>query len=710
MDPLVRAALGLQQLIARLAGAAMSLVFAAYLVWSAATHPPAAWDGAVFALLLGWTCVCAVRRLRSPNPQGATPLDLGLFLHLVVVAHALVIRLPGGLDGPAYAVHYALMMLAAAFARPAVAAGALSFTVLIEAELDYWTNSEILSERLLAHAALLGVFTFLNMVVFRAEIARVRRLSRSRIESEIEKMKEAARSYRLLTVPSSAAPSVAPREDETRLLRSGVDEIGHALQFALDLLRRSLGLHTAALFGLDGTASRLHIQELSTDDGLIATGPFRPQDGIFGAALAKGAPVSVCGPKAATLLPYYQTQAPIGAVCAVPMLERGQPRGVLVVDREARDPFTTREEELVQAATRFLLRAVENERVFIQLDRAKSEQGKLYRAVEALAAATTEAQVIETGVSSAREFTAFDFAVVTLFHRSTSEHEICAASGEGADRLVGQRFRHNSGLVSMVVANRHALPYRGDYDPGRQTVFTRRVTPPAMPSLLVLPLLVQKRALGTLVLGSKRKGTFTDSVRPTLEVLASHIAVSLANARMMKRLEELATTDGLTGLFNKRMLEDTAVQKLRSANRFKKPLSVLVCDLDHFKRINDTYGHDVGDVVIRGFSDVLKRTKRDTDVVGRFGGEEFVLVCEETDGRGATLLAERIKSELESTSFHAESGPFNVTCSIGTATCPAAGVEWEALFRSADEALYVSKRSGRNRVTVWTPKMQGCAA
>jgi two-component system, cell cycle response regulator len=178
----------------------------------------------------------------------------------------------------------------------------------------------------------------------------------------------------------------------------------------------------------------------------------------------------------------------------------------------------------------------------------------------------------------------------------------------------------------------------------------------------------------------------------------------------MKRLEELATTDGLTGLFNKRMLEDSATQKLRSANRFKKPLSVLVCDLDHFKRINDTYGHDVGDVVIKGFSDVLKRTKRDTDVVGRFGGEEFVLVCEETDGRGATLLAERIRSELETTTFHADGGPFNVTCSVGTATCPAAGVEWEALFRSADEALYVSKRSGRNRVTVWTPKIQGCAA
>src|SRR5690606_2276066 len=147
-------------------------------------------------------------------------------------------------------------------------------------------------------------------------------------------------------------------------------------------------------------------------------------------------------------------------------------------------------EETLKAAAHFIHRAIENERVFVQLDRAKVEQGKLYRAANALAAATTEAQVIEAGVNGARGFAACDVAVVTLFDRQSSTHEICAASGEGTLELVGERFRHNSGLVSMVVANRHALPYRGDYDPARQVVFTRKLVPPAMPSILVVPLLV----------------------------------------------------------------------------------------------------------------------------------------------------------------------------------------------------------------------------
>jgi diguanylate cyclase (GGDEF)-like protein len=262
----------------------------------------------------------------------------------------------------------------------------------------------------------------------------------------------------------------------------------------------------------------------------------------------------------------------------------------------------------------------------------------------------------------------------------------------------------------MVVANRHSLPYRGDYDPSRQTVFTRRLAPPVMASLLVLPLVVHERALGTLILGSNKRHAFGDAVRPTLEVLASHVAVSLANARMLKRLEELATTDGLTSVYNKRALIEHANRKLKTAARYRRPMSVLVCDIDHFKRVNDTYGHDVGDVVIKGLADLLKRVKRDTDIVGRFGGEEFVLVCEETDERGGQQLAERIRVELEATRFHTELGPLSVTASVGVAPFPMAGDSWEALFKATDEALYVSKRGGRNRVTVWSPKLSGAAA
>jgi len=391
------------------------------------------------------------------------------------------------------------------------------------------------------------------------------------------------------------------------------------------------------------------------------------------------------------------------------VLEGQHVRGVLLADRSEEKPFSEQELGELAHASSFLLRAMENERVFSALSRVHREQAKLYRAVQALAGASTEAEVIESAVESAREVAAFDFAAVTLFHRKDGAHEIVAVSGEGAAGLVERTFRHNAGLVSMVVANRHALPYRGEYDPSRQTVFAVGLAPPKMPSLLVLPLAVADRVLGTLVLGSSQTGAFSESVRPPLEVLASHMAVSLSNARMVKRLEEQATTDGMTGLLNKRTLIAEAEKRLAAAARFKKVLSILVTDIDHFKKVNDTYGHDVGDVVIKGMGEVLKRIKRDTDIVGRFGGEEFVIVCEHTDEAGARNLAERIRRELESTTFQTELGPLSVTASIGVATFPASGSDYAQLFKATDEALYVAKRSGRNQVVAWTPRLRSTA-
>jgi diguanylate cyclase (GGDEF)-like protein len=404
-------------------------------------------------------------------------------------------------------------------------------------------------------------------------------------------------------------------------------------------------------------------------------------------------------------VPYYAAACPVRALAAIPVIDDGIVRGVLALDRVDNKPFTPQEHELAAHAARYCLRAIQNERVFVQLERAKVEQGKLYRAAQALGAALSEKDVVEAGVRAAREIASFELAAVTIWDDATRMHEVCAARSEGGeiDNLVGQRFKHNTGLVSMVVTNRFPLPYKGEHDPAHQVVLNKRLPWPNIPSLLVLPLLHHGRVLGTLILGAKRRHAFGDTVRPTLEVLASHLAVSLSNARMVHKLETMATTDGLTGLLNKRAMLDAASQKIAAAHRFGRKLSVLVVDIDFFKKVNDTHGHDIGDIVIKGLGGVLERQKRTTDVVARFGGEEFVVLCEQTDEAGALQLGERIREELGKTTFHTPNGPLVVTCSVGVATFPEGGEKWDDIFKSADEALYASKRGGRNRVTAWAP-------
>src|SRR6188768_3740307 len=340
MDPLVRLALATQQLIARTAGALLAVGFAAFVVYAETERLDDAIQYGVLGLFLASLGYRVWQRRRRAVVEETTRLDLELFTHLVVLAYAVVLRTQGGLSGAAFPVLYALVMLTASFARPAATVCTVAFAVLLESALTFIAFRG--RGNLIEHATLLGVFAFLNMLVFRAEIARIRRVSRQRIETELKKMKEAARSYRLIGAPASAQERAqAPaRGDEERLLRSGVDEIHQAVEFALALLRRTLGLRTAVLLGTDATGQILHIQELSTSEDAIAPGPFWVRDGIFGAVLSKLEQLSLAGPKSGQHVPYYSRKPAIGSVCATPLLDHGQARGLLVVDRETREPFS----------------------------------------------------------------------------------------------------------------------------------------------------------------------------------------------------------------------------------------------------------------------------------------------------------------------------------------------------------------------------------
>jgi two-component system cell cycle response regulator len=709
MDWLVRLTYAVRRALFRGLPLALACGLGAAVVLDARSRLESPWP----ALALGlWTallfsrCVAIVR-----SPARAAWSEIEMALLLAVGTYGLLGRADAQLASFLYPAVYVLVAAVAALARPLALGALLSFVVILEGSIHSVAPTRRAVLPLSVHAAFIATFALLNLVVLRVELARLRVRSGARLEAELARVRDAARSYRLLgAVRAEIEPAPARSGNEEKIARSSVEEIEGAVLFALDLLRRSLGLHTAVLLWLSESGTQARISELSTEADNVADGPFEAGDGIIGAVVMRSANVVLAGLKPGYKLPYYVGLCPVRHVCGVPVMDHGHARGVLLVDRADDRAFTEREEEMLASATRYLFRAVQNERVFVQLERAKVEQGKLYRAAQALGAALTEADVLDAGVRSAREVALFDFAAVTIFEQETKMHEVRAVSGEECEALIGARFAHNAGLVAMAVQNRHPLPYRGEFDAAHHLLFTKRLAAPPMRSTLVLPLLVHDRALGTLVLGAKRAGALGDAVRPTLEVLASHMAVSLANARMMKKLEDMAMTDGLTGLLNKRALCDMAEQKVAGAVRFARQLSVLVTDIDYFKKVNDAHGHDVGDVVIRGLGEILRRAKRANDVVARFGGEEFVVVCEDTDAKGAMLLAERIRKEVEASSFATPDGPLKVTCSIGIATFPEAGRDWETLFRTADSALYVSKSNGRNRCTAWSSQRKISAA
>jgi two-component system cell cycle response regulator len=255
--------------------------------------------------------------------------------------------------------------------------------------------------------------------------------------------------------------------------------------------------------------------------------------------------------------------------------------------------------------------------------------------------------------------------------------------------------------VAMAIKNRHMLPGSGERRDKETPIFTRRVKLRGFESLLVLPLVAADEAVGTVVLAARAPRRFTKDKRELLGVIANQVAVSAKNAEMYRAMEEMATTDGLTGLVNHRTFQERFADLLSRAERHGQPLSLLLTDIDHFKKVNDTYGHPVGDQVLRAVAALCRAQVRKIDIAARYGGEEFAVVLDGTTRDGALLLAERIRKEVSAQQFTSDKGPFSCTLSLGVASFPEDGREPKVLIAHADQALYHAKHNGRNRAVAW---------
>jgi diguanylate cyclase (GGDEF)-like protein len=231
-------------------------------------------------------------------------------------------------------------------------------------------------------------------------------------------------------------------------------------------------------------------------------------------------------------------------------------------------------------------------------------------------------------------------------------------------------------------------------------------------SSITVPLLFRDEVIGLLDVGEARSLRRYDAVDVAVaQAIADHAAIAIDNARTRAQLEEQAITDGLTGLYNHRFLQERLRQEVAAAHRYKRELGVLMVDIDDFKNFNDAFGHPQGDELLRATArTMLEDMRHDVDVVARYGGDEFcVLMPDGEAGKNSTVVqsastaAERIRSATEVRGFRGDGGnkPAPVTVSIGVAALRAHGATADELLSSADKALYAAKAQGKNRVCVF---------
>jgi two-component system cell cycle response regulator len=638
----------------------------------------------------------AGQRRRSSTREVLSDIELGL---LLLTATYVFLAALGGVGSPVFPLVYALVSFLVTFHRMRVGIPLALAAIALEAAMAFGPGSAPTAAAAFpGHAAFIVIFSGLNVAFLHAEVARQRREHHRRVETEVASMREEARDFRLTSTALPSESRVRSRAEEEEKLSQGSIETIHEQLFAtLDLLRKSLGLQTCALLWLDAAGEKLKLKEVVSDGPPVAEGPFPARTGVLGAILKEGKPLSLEAPRP-QLLPYYDGPVEVDFFLGVPVVEGSTLRGILVADRRGGTPFSARGLDLVSSAAAQVMRIVQSERVFQAVERSKHEHERFYRASSALNRALTLAEVYDAAIEGARGVCEFDFAAVATHDPSDGSHTVHRVVGEGAEALDGRRFRDPASLASLVVKNRLALPTGGEWgDRDDVSAFDPSVRLRDFQSLLILPLPVKDQVIGTFTVAARRPGAFPSDRREMLGVIANQVAISVQNGRMYQTLEEQATTDGLTGLHNHRTFQERFSAMLTRAERHGFAVALLLTDIDHFKKINDTYGHPTGDEVLRRIAGLLASSARKIDITARYGGEEFALVLESTAREGAHQLAERIRQEIGELHFESSKGPFQATLSLGIALYPQDGRSKPELIKNADAALYAAKHDGRNR-------------
>lgn len=214
------------------------------------------------------------------------------------------------------------------------------------------------------------------------------------------------------------------------------------------------------------------------------------------------------------------------------------------------------------------------------------------------------------------------------------------------------------------------------------------------------PVIFSGKLLGIFVFFSKRECAFTEEIKSLIDTCMIQLGVNINNAILFEETKQLSLTDTLTGLPNRRYFETKIDYEFSRFKRYERPFSLLMIDIDHFKKVNDTYGHASGDIVLKTLGTIIANFIRKSDFAARLGGEEFVILLPETTKESACIAAERLKKKVEETVFKIDTPPYELKCtiSIGSSDAKTTMERWQELVENADNALYMAKESGRNKV------------
>jgi len=376
----------------------------------------------------------------------------------------------------------------------------------------------------------------------------------------------------------------------------------------------------------------------------------------------------------------------------MPLVSRDQLVGIIVLGRKRSGDYSLEDFGLLADVANQVAVSLDKEHLREQLDRYVEELSTISHFSATITSSLDIHEVFDDFVSELKELVDVYFAAVIM---DGGDDLYCLGLSSDADSpwKVGQRLPKTGTATEWVITNKqHVI----ESDLSRESQFTESslYSEQGIHSIVFLPLVHKDRAIGSLVLASRLPNAYDEGHIKLLDQLASQIAAPIENFRLYDEAKERARVDGLTGLFNRRSLDEMLGNEIGRHSRYGGVFSLIILDLDSFKAFNDNYGHLAGDDLLRKLGNLVKGSIRSADQAFRYGGDELVIILPNTSIGAAKQAAERIRKHIASEMVY---GSSPVTASFGLAGWPADGKEADEIIAAADAALYLAKQTGGNR-------------
>ncbi len=378
----------------------------------------------------------------------------------------------------------------------------------------------------------------------------------------------------------------------------------------------------------------------------------------------------------------------------VPIAKGSQAIGLLSVQSYSFIEYTDRDQGLLEAIATQAATAIENVHLYEETRRTRDELTVLYESVKTISSSSLELQaVLESLVQVTCRGFGYEYGAIFLVDDRTGDMEAKATYGYSA-QIRGTRIPAGNGVVGWVQRTGEALIVPDVREDARYVGFSEMIA-----SEIAVPLITKGKVIGVFKVESTRLHAFGPRDLKILSALAGYAIIAIENARLFEQTKQLAITDGLTELYNHRHFYEALDRMLERCNHDGQPLALIMLEIDNFKWYNDTYGHRQGDEVIRTVADLLRRGGRPSDLVARYGGDEFMIILPNNTKDAAHEIAERIRRMVEAYPFTLGDDLItSVTLSVGIAATPEDGSGVAALIDAVDRAQYAAKHSGGNKV------------